>query len=142
MLSRALVVEDLNGLFGMEDDANLRSVYGVFEGSGGPGGAEYVATQLPGNIITSKFVQTDPVKAVEEGYLTTGNRLMVKNSVENTKYGVTGSLLLIQGTRLFLSWLGSSQVYVFKSDRTSIRDGNLSLRPLALTRVLLLLLLL
>ena len=57
---------------------------------------------------------------------------------QGLKNGVIGSLLLIQGTQMYISWLGSSQAFLFKAGKTSINQQNLTLSPIALTKVCLL----
>jgi len=117
-------------------------MYVVIDGCGGGKSTELVSVHLPANIVNNpSFTQSSSgndtanvIKAIENGFIQTGDVLKAHNNREGTKYGGICSMLIINANDMYIAWLGSSQAYSFKAGRTSIKDNNLSLTPTPLTK--------
>jgi len=139
-MSRSLLIEDLTGLYNLSDKE--RSLYGVIDGCGGTQSTEFISVHLPANIVRDQsFVLksggndlNNIIKAIENGFIQTGDMLMSRNNQDGTKYGGICSVLLINGKDMYIAWLGSSLAYLYKAGKTTIKDGNLSLSPSPLTK--------
>jgi len=64
-------------------DDDLRSVYAIFEGTGGSSKAiDFAATNIPAEIMNQVRKEKDVVKVIERAFVTTGDIIAKKNVQE------------------------------------------------------------
>ncbi|XP_061458760.1 protein phosphatase 1F isoform X2 [Rhineura floridana] len=109
MEDRHVSLPEFNQLFGMTDDVD-RAYFAVFDGHGGIDAADYAATHLHVNVAHHKELLKNPMEALRDSFQKTDEMFLSKARREKLRSGSTGVSALIVGSKLYIAWLGDSQV--------------------------------
>ncbi|TYZ58753.1 hypothetical protein PybrP1_011547 [[Pythium] brassicae (nom. inval.)] len=108
MEDRHTAVADLNG------DAS-QSFYGVFDGHGGDGAANYCVQAMCQNVIREPSFAKDPVTALKKGFLRTDHEYLQIANRKNSEDGTTAVAVLAQGDALYVAHAGDSRAILVHS---------------------------
>ncbi len=109
MEDRHVSFVDLNTLVGLKDQPP-QSFFAVYDGHGGVEAAAYAQAQLHLHITREPAFVADPVAALRAGFLATDAGFLIKADREALVSGATVCGVLIRGRKLYVAWLGDSQV--------------------------------
>eukprot|EP00042_Codosiga_hollandica_P025599 m.115477 g.115477 ORF g.115477 m.115477 type:complete len:433 (+) comp51918_c0_seq2:175-1473(+) len=115
MEDRHAAIPDVNTLYNLTGFGN-QSYFGVFDGHGGVDAAKFVEAQLHHTVITHPAFQHSPKTALYEGFLETDKAYLVKADRESLNSGATGCTVFIRGRKMYVSWLGDSQVMLCRGN--------------------------
>ncbi|CAI5724468.1 unnamed protein product [Peronospora destructor] len=111
MEDRHTAIADLNG------DPN-QSFYGIFDGHGGEGAANYCVQAMCQNVIREPSLNKDPVEALKNGFLRTDQEIANRKNMED---GTTAVVVLTQGDEMFVAHAGDSRaVLVHRCGKLSV----------------------
>lgn len=114
MEDRFTALADLNG-------DSKQSFYGIFDGHGGDGAADYCVQAMCQNVIREPSIQKEPVEALKNGFLRTDQEYLQIANRKNTEDGTTAVVVLTQGDELFVAHTGDSRaVLVHRSGDVSV----------------------
>uniref|UniRef100_A0A8C4NH57 Protein phosphatase 1E n=1 Tax=Eptatretus burgeri TaxID=7764 RepID=A0A8C4NH57_EPTBU len=116
MEDRHVIFQDLNALFGLEDEEE-QAYFAVFDGHGGVDAATYAATHLHVLMTREEAFGTKPCEALGRAFRQADQGFVLKAKRESLRCGSTGVVTLMRGKTLHVAWLGDSQV-------TLVRCGN------------------
>uniref|UniRef100_UPI00358FB908 protein phosphatase 1E-like n=1 Tax=Myxine glutinosa TaxID=7769 RepID=UPI00358FB908 len=109
MEDRHVIFQDLNALFGLEDEED-QAYFAVFDGHGGVDAATYAATHLHVLITREEAFGTKPCEALGRAFRQADQGFVLKAKRESLRCGSTGVVTLLRGKTLHVAWLGDSQV--------------------------------
>ncbi|XP_040566386.1 uncharacterized protein [Lepeophtheirus salmonis] len=130
MEDRHIVIHDVNALFkqqqrsnddvstkNRDDSDNRVSFYGVFDGHVGKDASAFAAAHLHQFLLGSEHYPSDPIKATYEAFQKTNSVYEKKSEKEDKalKCGSTVVFTLIMGRKMYISWLGDSQVLLVRN---------------------------
>uniref|UniRef100_M4B5V9 PPM-type phosphatase domain-containing protein n=1 Tax=Hyaloperonospora arabidopsidis (strain Emoy2) TaxID=559515 RepID=M4B5V9_HYAAE len=111
MEDRHTAVADLNG-------DPTQSFYGIFDGHGGDGAANYCVQAMCQNVIREPSITKEPAEALKSGFLRTDQE--IANS-KNSEDGTTAVVVFTQGNEMFVAHAGDSRaVLVHRSGDVSV----------------------
>ncbi|EDQ89893.1 uncharacterized protein MONBRDRAFT_32120 [Monosiga brevicollis MX1] len=116
MEDRHLAIEDLNALLGIKaswpavNDMPPQSWFAVMDGHGGVEAAKFAQAQLHKVIAEQPTFKDDPVKALHDGFLACDKMFLKKSERDALTCGATAVTVLVRGRKLYVAWLGDSQV--------------------------------
>ncbi|CAI5728423.1 unnamed protein product [Peronospora effusa] len=102
MEDRHTAIASLNG------DPN-QSFYGIFDGHGGEGAADYCVQAMCQNVIREPSFNKEPVEALKNGFLRTDQEYLQLASRKNSEDGTTAVVVLTQGDEMFVAHAGDSR---------------------------------
>eukprot|EP00096_Caligus_rogercresseyi_P013561 TRINITY_DN61_c0_g1_i5.p1 TRINITY_DN61_c0_g1~~TRINITY_DN61_c0_g1_i5.p1 ORF type:complete len:1565 (+),score=563.19 TRINITY_DN61_c0_g1_i5:115-4695(+) len=130
MEDRHIIIHDLNAIFKYSNDSSSNhdvkngddsddraSFYGVFDGHVGKDAAAFTAAHLHQYLLQSEHYPSDPVKATYDAMHKTNTGYEKKSEKEDKalKCGSTVVFTLILGRKMYISWLGDSQVLLVRN---------------------------
>ncbi|POM78307.1 Protein phosphatase 2C [Phytophthora palmivora] len=111
MEDRHTVMADLNG-------DSKQSFYGIFDGHGGDGAANYCVQAMCQNVIREPSITKEPAEALKNGFLRTDQEIANR---KNSEDGTTALVMLTQGDEIFVAHTGDSRaVLVHGSGKVSV----------------------
>ncbi|TDH66288.1 hypothetical protein CCR75_005855 [Bremia lactucae] len=114
MEDRFTAIADLNG-------DPTQSFYGIFDGHGGDGAAEYCVQAMCQNIIRDPLISKEPIEALKNGFLRTDHEYLEIATRKNTEDGTTAVVMFTQGKEIFVAHTGDSRaVLVHQSGNVSV----------------------
>eukprot|EP00118_Oscarella_pearsei_P005345 m.24524 g.24524 ORF g.24524 m.24524 type:complete len:467 (+) comp28633_c0_seq1:36-1436(+) len=116
MEDRHVMFPYLNPLLNANDGPSC-SYYGVYDGHGGVDAAVYTAAHLHLNVLRHEAFLSNPEVALREAFLQTDKMFVEKAERESLRSGTTGVTVVIQGKRLYTTWLGDSQAVLCREGK-------------------------
>ncbi|CAH0479418.1 unnamed protein product [Peronospora belbahrii] len=110
MEDRHTAISDLNG-------DPKQSFYGIFDGHGGEGAANYCVQAMCQNVIREPMLTKEPVEALKNGFLRTDQEYLQIANHKNSEDGTTAVVVLTQGDEMFVAHAGDSRaILVHRSE--------------------------
>ncbi|KAI9918872.1 hypothetical protein PsorP6_011739 [Peronosclerospora sorghi] len=114
MEDRHTALADLNG-------DPKQSFYGIFDGHGGDGAANYCVQAMCQNVIREPSITKEPLEALKNGFLRTDQEYLQIANRKNSEDGTTAVVLLAQGDEMFVAHTGDSRaLLVHRSGKVSV----------------------
>ncbi|CAH0518301.1 unnamed protein product [Peronospora belbahrii] len=114
MEDRHTAISDLNG-------DPKQSFYGIFDGHGGEGAANYCVQAMCQNVIREPMLTKEPVEALKNGFLRTDQEYLQIANHKNSEDGTTAVVVLTQGDEMFVAHAGDSRaILVHCSGKVSV----------------------
>uniref|UniRef100_M4B5W0 PPM-type phosphatase domain-containing protein n=1 Tax=Hyaloperonospora arabidopsidis (strain Emoy2) TaxID=559515 RepID=M4B5W0_HYAAE len=114
MEDRHTAVADLNG-------DPTQSFYGIFDGHGGDGAANYCVQAMCQNVIREPSITKEPAEALKSGFLRTDQEYLQIANSKNSEDGTTAVVVFTQGNEMFVAHAGDSRaVLVHRSGDVSV----------------------
>ncbi|ETN16255.1 hypothetical protein PPTG_06434 [Phytophthora nicotianae INRA-310] len=114
MEDRHTAMADLNG-------DPKQSFYGIFDGHGGDGAANYCVQAMCQNVIREPSITKEPAAALKNGFLRTDQEYLQIANRKNSEDGTTAVVVLTQGNEIFVAHTGDSRaVLVHRSGKVSV----------------------
>lgn len=113
MEDRHSVIEDFNAYLN-KPNTSRRAFFGVYDGHGGVEAAKFVEAQLPYNIGSHPLIIDNPEEALVQAFLATDKHFLEKAARESYNSGATACTVYICDSKMYVSWLGDSQVMMCK----------------------------
>lgn len=102
MEDRYTVHADLNG-------DHTQSFYGIFDGHGGDGAANYCVQAMCQNVIRETTWSKKPVEAIKQGFLKTDQEYLQIANRKNAEDGSTAVVVVTRGDDIFVAHAGDSR---------------------------------
>uniref|UniRef100_A0AAV1UR60 PPM-type phosphatase domain-containing protein n=1 Tax=Peronospora matthiolae TaxID=2874970 RepID=A0AAV1UR60_9STRA len=114
MEDRHTAVADLNG-------DPTQSFYGIFDGHGGDGAANYCVQAMCQNVIREPSITKEPAEALKSGFLRTDEEYLQIANGKSSEDGTTAVVVFTQGNEMFVAHAGDSRaVLVHRSGDVSV----------------------
>ncbi|GLE00248.1 hypothetical protein PINS_up008975 [Pythium insidiosum] len=92
-----------------------QSFYGVFDGHGGDGAANYCVQAMCQNVIREPSIAKNPVEALKKGFLKTDQEYLQIANKRNSEDGTTAVVVLTRGDQLYVAHAGDSRAILVHS---------------------------
>ncbi|KAK3737460.1 hypothetical protein QZH41_008343 [Actinostola sp. cb2023] len=102
-------------LFGLNKGFPDFAFFAVYDGHGGLDAAVYSSIHLHYFLAKNKNLSTDPGLALHETFLMTDDSFGEKAKAEGLRSGCTAVTVLISDDKMYIAWLGDSQVVLCKA---------------------------
>ncbi|KAG6466793.1 hypothetical protein ZIOFF_075397 [Zingiber officinale] len=100
-----------------EIDGNLISLFGIFDGHGGPRASEYLKEHLFNNLTKHPLLMVDTKVAISETFKRTDSDFLASESNTTRDDGSTASTAVLIGKQLFVANVGDSRAVICKAGK-------------------------
>jgi len=92
------------------------SIFGVYDGHGGPQTAEFIAKVLHINILRDSNFNSKPTEAIKQQFIATNDQYFHYSEREaiSDNVGATGVFTMIREKKLYVAWAGDSEAAIYK----------------------------
>ncbi|KAE8682541.1 putative protein phosphatase 2C 59 [Hibiscus syriacus] len=98
-------------------DGEIVGLFGVFDGHGGVGAAEYVKRHLFSNLIKHPKFISDTKSAIADAYNHTDSEFLKSENNQNRDAGSTASTAILVGDRLLVANVGDSRAVICRGGK-------------------------
>lgn len=99
---------DLNG-------DSTQSFYGIFDGHGGDGAANYCVQAMCQNVIRDPAISKEPIEALKRGFIKTDQEYLQLANKRNAEDGTTAVAVLTRGDTIYVAHAGDSRAILVHS---------------------------
>lgn len=92
-----------------------QSFYGVFDGHGGDGAANYCVQAMCQNVIRDPLINKEPVEALKKGFVKTDQEYLQIANKRNAEDGTTAVAVYTRGDQIFVAHAGDSRAILVHS---------------------------
>jgi len=118
MEDRITFLPYINQLFNLPKEGPSHVLYaGVYDGHGGAKAAEYTALHLHVNLFRNPLFLSDPVKALQEAYVSTDKSFCEIARSEKDKSGATSTSIVLFDNKLVIANVGDSSAVICKRQK-------------------------
>ncbi|EDV22421.1 uncharacterized protein TRIADDRAFT_28894, partial [Trichoplax adhaerens] len=119
MEDKHTIVNQFNTLYGLKDTPSL-SFYGVYDGHGGTDASSYAFVHLHTIMAHSLCSKDNIQEALIESFEKTDEQFGIKSKQENLHSGTTAVATIVTADKLYISWLGDSQVILSRGGKAVV----------------------
>ncbi|KAL0585567.1 hypothetical protein ABG067_004708 [Albugo candida] len=116
MKGRRPYMEDRHIAYAMLNGDPEQSFYGVFDGHGGAGAANYCVQALCQNIVNEPSLQKEPMEALKKGFIQTDRDYVDLAARSNAEDGSTAVVILTRGDTIYVAHAGDSRAILVNKD--------------------------